>query len=117
MANRRICGAWRLAYFVEHHSGMYELWNVLFRHALDSSFRAKTSQVRRRMSSDRDPLFTAEFLSMLADVGHYHTERNHQGLANQLISPDPGDPGNWRRGTAAPAGYRSHFVVSLFEIR
>src|SRR6266568_4483436 len=23
-------------------------------------------------------------------VAHYHSERNHQGLANKLISPDPG---------------------------
>jgi hypothetical protein len=23
-------------------------------------------------------------------VAHYHGERNHQGLANQLISPEPG---------------------------
>ena len=23
-------------------------------------------------------------------VAHYHTERNHQGLANQLISPEVG---------------------------
>ncbi|HEY6369603.1 MAG TPA: hypothetical protein VIX37_03425, partial [Candidatus Sulfotelmatobacter sp.] len=23
-------------------------------------------------------------------VAHYHSERNHQGLANQLISPEPG---------------------------
>lgn len=87
---------------------------------------------------DRDPLFTCEFLGMLADAGvksvklpprspnlnahaerfvrtikescldrmilfgeeslrtaihnfvaHYHTERNHQGLANQIISPQP----------------------------
>ena len=92
---------------------------------------------------DRDPLFTEEFLSTLADVGvqsvklpprspnlnayaerfvrtikeccldrmilfgeeslrtaiqnfitHYHTERNHQGLANRLISPEPGHLGN-----------------------
>ena len=91
------------------------------------------------LSHDRDPLFTAEFLSMLEDIGvksvklpprspnlnayaerfvrsikesclermilfgedslrtaihnfvaHYHTERNHQGLANRLISPEPG---------------------------
>lgn len=27
-------------------------------------------------------------------VAHYHAERNHQGLANQLISPEPGHPGN-----------------------
>ena len=27
-------------------------------------------------------------------VAHYHTERNHQGLANQLISPEPGHLGN-----------------------
>jgi len=91
---------------------------------------------------DRDPLFTAEFLNMLADTGvksvklpprspnlnahaerfvrtikescldrmilfgeeslrtaiqnfisHYHTERNHQGLANRLISPEVGHLG------------------------
>jgi transposase InsO family protein len=27
-------------------------------------------------------------------VDHYHTERNHQGLANRLISPDPKHRGN-----------------------
>src|SRR5437667_2377558 len=92
---------------------------------------------------DRDPLFTTEFLDMVADVGvksvklpprspnlnahaerfvrtikesclermilfgeeslrtamhnfvaHYHTERNHQGLANRLISPEAGHLGN-----------------------
>jgi transposase InsO family protein len=92
----------------------------------------------RYLIHDSDPLFTAEFLSMLADSGvasvklpprspnlnahaerfvrsikescldrmilfgegsvrkaaaeflaHYHTERNHQGLENRLISPDP----------------------------
>jgi hypothetical protein len=26
-------------------------------------------------------------------AAHYHTERNHQGLANQLISPEPGHLG------------------------
>jgi putative transposase len=26
-------------------------------------------------------------------VAHYHTERNHQGLANRLISPQPGHLG------------------------
>jgi transposase InsO family protein len=92
---------------------------------------------KRYLIHDRDPLFTAEFLNMLADVGvqsvklpprspnlnayaerfvrtikesclermilfgeeslrtaihsfvtHYHTERNHQGLANRLINPE-----------------------------
>ena len=94
---------------------------------------------------DRDPLFTAEFLNMIADAGvesvklpprspnlnayaerfvrgikesclermiffgeeplrtaiqnfvahyQYHSERNHQGLANQLISPELGHLGN-----------------------
>src|SRR5712692_7000389 len=92
---------------------------------------------------DRDPLFTTEFLEMVAEVGvksvklpprspnlkalperfvrtikesclermilfgeeslrtaifsfvaHYHTERNHQGLANRLISPEVGHLGN-----------------------
>jgi transposase InsO family protein len=91
---------------------------------------------------DRDPLFTAEFLGMIASVGvesvklplrspnlnayaerfvrsikescldrmiffgeqslrtaiqsfvaHYHSERNHQGLANKLIGPAPGHLG------------------------
>ena len=27
-------------------------------------------------------------------VAHYHSERNHQGLADQLISPEPGHLGN-----------------------
>ena len=93
---------------------------------------------KRYLIHDRDPLFTAEFLRMIADAGvrsvklpprspnlnayaerfvrsikesclkrltssarslrsaiqnfvaHYHAERNHQGLANQLISPEAG---------------------------
>src|SRR5258707_2658769 len=98
---------------------------------------------KRYLIHDRDPLFTAEFLTMIADAGvksvklpprspnlnayaerfvrsikescldrmiffgeeslrtaiqnfvaHYHSERNHQGLANQLISPEPGHLGN-----------------------
>jgi len=93
---------------------------------------------KRYLIHDRDPLFTAEFLNILDDVGvksvklpprspnlnafserfvrtikesclermilfgeeslriaiqnftvHYHTERNHQGLANRLINPEP----------------------------
>ena len=92
---------------------------------------------KRYLIHDRDPLFTAEFLRMIADAGvesvklpprspnlnayaerfvrsikesclnsliffgeeslrtaiqnflvHYHTERNHQGLANRIIRPD-----------------------------
>ena len=92
---------------------------------------------KRYLIHDRDPLFTAEFLNLLGDVGvksvklpprspnlnahaerfvrtikesclermilfgeeslriaiqnfvqHYHTERNHQGLANSLICPE-----------------------------
>jgi transposase InsO family protein len=27
-------------------------------------------------------------------IAHYHHERNHQGLANQLISPEPGHLSN-----------------------
>ena len=27
-------------------------------------------------------------------VAHYHMERNHQGLANQIINPEPGLLGN-----------------------
>src|ERR1035437_2073488 len=27
-------------------------------------------------------------------VAHHHSERNHQGMANQLISPEPGHLGN-----------------------
>jgi putative transposase len=98
---------------------------------------------KRYLIHDRDPLFTTEFLNMLADVNvesvrlpprspnlnahaerfvrsikesclermilfgevslraaisnfvaHYHTERNHQGLANRLISPETGHLGN-----------------------
>src|SRR6204780_2112617 len=98
---------------------------------------------KRYLIHDRDPLFTAEFLKMIADAGvesvklpprsphlnayaerfvrsiresclerliffgeaslrtaiqnfvaHYHGERNHQGLGNRLISPEPGHLGN-----------------------
>ena len=97
---------------------------------------------KRYLIHDRDPLFTMEFLRMLADAGvksvklpprspnlnahaerfvrsikescldrmiffgenslrkaigefvaHYHAERNHQGLANQIISPEAGHLG------------------------
>ena len=107
---------------------------------------------KRYLIHDRDPLFTAEFLSMLADVGvksvklpprspnlnahaerfvrsikesclermilfgedslrkavhefvaHYHHERNHQGLANRLISPEASHLGRpaWSSGASA----------------
>jgi transposase InsO family protein len=98
---------------------------------------------KRYLIHDRDPLFTAEFLGMLADVGvksvklpprspnlnahaerfvrsikescldrlilfgeeslrtairefmfHYHAERNHQGIGNQLIIPDISNVGS-----------------------
>ena len=98
---------------------------------------------KRYLIHDRDPLFTTEFLDMVAEVdvesvrlpprspnlnayaerfvrtikesclermilfgeeslrtaisnfvAHYHTERNHQGLANRLISPETGHIGN-----------------------
>jgi transposase InsO family protein len=98
---------------------------------------------KRYLIHDRDPLFTTEFLGLLAGVGvksvklpprspnlnayaervvrtikesclermilfgeeslrttihnfvaHYHTERNHQGLGNRLISPHPDHRGN-----------------------
>jgi hypothetical protein len=29
-------------------------------------------------------------------IAHYHNERNHQGLANQLISPEAGHLGSAR---------------------
>ena len=97
---------------------------------------------KRYLIHDRDPLFTVEFMNVIADVGvesvklpprtpnlnayaerfvrsikesclermilfgeeslrtaiqnfvaHYHSERNHQGLANQLISPEAGHLG------------------------
>ena len=31
---------------------------------------------------------------MQSFVAHYHSERNHQGLANRIISPEPGHSGN-----------------------
>ena len=98
---------------------------------------------KRYLIHDRDPLFTGEFLKIVADagvesvklpprspnlnayaerfvrsikesclnrmiffgeeslrtaiqnfIGHYHRERNHQGLANKLISPEPGHLAN-----------------------
>jgi hypothetical protein len=100
---------------------------------------------KRYLIHDRDPLFTAEFLKMIADAGveavklpprspnlnahakrfvrsikesclerliffgeaslrtpmrnfvaPYHGERNHQGLGNRLISPEPGHVGAGR---------------------
>ncbi len=98
---------------------------------------------KRYLIHDRDPLFTTEFLNMIADAGvqsvklpprapnlnayaerfvrsikqsclnrmiffgeeslrtaiqnfvaHYHSERHHQGLANQLIRPEAGHLGS-----------------------
>ena len=98
---------------------------------------------KRYLIHDRDPLFTAEFLTTITDTGvetvklpprspnlnahaerfvrsikesclnriiffgeeslrtaiqnfvaHYHSERNHQGLRNQLISPEAGHLGS-----------------------
>jgi hypothetical protein len=98
---------------------------------------------KRYLIHDRDPLFTTEFLNLLASVGvesvklppqsphlntyaerfvrtikesclnrlilfgegslrkavsefvaHYHDERHHQGLDNQLLRPEPGHGGN-----------------------
>jgi transposase InsO family protein len=98
---------------------------------------------KRYLIHDRDPLFTAEFLSIITETGvesvklparspnlntyterfvrsikesclnrkiffgeeslrkaiqnfvaHYHSERNHQGLRNQLISPEAGHLGS-----------------------
>ena len=45
---------------------------------------------------DRMILFGEESLRTAIQnfVAHYHGERNHQGLANQLISPEPGHLGN-----------------------
>ncbi len=45
---------------------------------------------------ERMILFGEESLrtAILSFVAHYHTERNHQGLANRLISPEVGHLGN-----------------------
>jgi putative transposase len=45
---------------------------------------------------ERMILFGEESLrtATLSFVAHYHTERNHQGLANRLINPEVGHPGN-----------------------
>ena len=118
------------------------LWmNQIARNLTDSEDGILTGKLP--LIHDRDPLFTAEFLEIVADagvesvklpprhpnpnayaerlvrsikesclnrmiffgeeslrtaiqnfVGHYHSERNHQGLANHLISPEPGHLGN-----------------------
>jgi hypothetical protein len=54
-------------------------------------------------------------------VAHYHTERNHQGLANRILSPEPGHAGNagvvqrsQRLGGMLNYYYRAAWV---FEIR
>ena len=118
------------------------LWmNQIARNLTDSENGILTG--KRYLIHDRDPLFTADFMKMIADAGvesvklpprspnlnayperfvrsikqsclermilfseeslrtaiqnfvaHYHSERNHQGLANQLISPDAGHLGS-----------------------
>ena len=58
----------------------------------------------RYLIHDRDPLFTEEFLSQIIPLGerhlrravteyteHYHFERNHQGLGNELIERQAGE--------------------------
>ena len=44
---------------------------------------------------ERMILFGEESLrtAMYNFVAHYHTERNHQGLANRIISPEPAHTG------------------------
>ena len=62
---------------------------------------------KRYLIHDRDPMFTAEFLRIMADFGvksvklpprspnlNAHAERNHQGLANRIIGPEAGHLGN-----------------------
>ena len=38
-----------------------------------------------------DSFLSSRFLQPIQNfITHYHTERNHQGLANRLIRPEPG---------------------------
>jgi Integrase core domain len=111
---------------------------------------------KRYLIHDRDPLFTAEFLSLLGEAGiasvklpprspnlnayaerfvrtikesclermilfgesavrkataefmaHYHSERNHQGLANALICPEPEAYRRRRRSASARTSRRA----------
>ena len=48
---------------------------------------------KRYLIHDRDPLFTAEFLRMLAEAGVASVKLPHQGLDNALICPDRGHVG------------------------
>jgi transposase InsO family protein len=50
----------------------------------------KESCLERMIFSGEDSLRTA----IHQFVAHYHSERNHQGLDNQLISPEAGALGN-----------------------
>src|SRR5260370_40884773 len=49
----------------------------------------KESCLERMLLFGEESLRTA----ILSFVAHYHTERNHQGLANRLISPEVGHLG------------------------
>ena len=46
------------------------------------------------VSGEDDPVWRSVIANGLHNfVGHYHTERNHQGLANRIISPEPAHSG------------------------
>ena len=59
----------------------------------------KESCLERMLLFGEESLCTA----ILSFVAHYHTERNHQGLANRLIQPRGGPSWKRRRGPATPA--------------
>ncbi len=63
---------------------------------LNPRFTKRFVRTVKESCLDRMILFGEESLrtTMHNFVAHYHTERNHQGLANRLISPEAGHLGN-----------------------
>ena len=63
---------------------------------LNPRFTKRFVRTVKESCLDRMILFGEESLrtTMHNFVAHYHTERNHQGLANRIISPEAGHLGN-----------------------
>jgi hypothetical protein len=65
-----------------HHQGSEDRWEAM----RDLSSRPFCSCDGRRVSLGD---LSAAYRYTTQYLAHYHTERNHQGLGNQLITPEP----------------------------
>ena len=63
---------------------------------------------QRILSGADDPVRRGIVTGRHSFVAHYHSERNHQGLANRLILPEAGHLGNAGTNTEAPAAWGAY---------